>query len=127
MDLIDRQAAISDFEWCKSQSIDKDKWQEAIDRIKALPAADTDISAYSDKLWRLAYEGGRAEVQRWIPVTERLPDDDSWAIWCSKNGVQQIARLKTDAIDHFFPSQGFFNLDDAVAWQPLPEPYKDGN
>lgn len=61
---------------------------------------------------------------RWIPVSERLPDADSWAIWCSKNGVQQIARLKTDAIDHFFPSQGFFGLDDAAAWMPLPEPYE---
>lgn len=28
-----------------------------------------------------------------------------------------------DAIDHFFPDQGFFQLEDAVAWMPLPEPY----
>lgn len=93
--------------------------------IDCLPSADTDMSAYSDKLWKTAYERGKAEAQRWIPVTERLPDADSWAIWCSKNGVQQIARLKTDAIDHFFPSQGFFGLDDAAAWMPLPEPYKE--
>ena len=38
-DYIERQAAISDFEWCKSQAIDKDRWQEAIDRINALPSA----------------------------------------------------------------------------------------
>ena len=39
-DSISRQAAISDFEWCKSQAIDKDRWQEAIDRINALPSVD---------------------------------------------------------------------------------------
>lgn len=50
-DLIDRQAAISDFEWCKSQAIDKDRWQEAIDRINALPSADelTFVTEYCRK------------------------------------------------------------------------------
>ena len=37
-DTISRQAAIADFEWCKSQSTDKNRWQEVIDRISALPS-----------------------------------------------------------------------------------------
>ena len=62
---------------------------------------------------------------KWIPCSERLPEAGSWAIWCSNKGIIQVARWKIDAIDHFFPSQGFFQLDDAVAWMPLPEPYKE--
>lgn len=50
-DYIDRQAVVSDFEWCKSQAIDKDRWQEAIDRINALPSADelTIVTEYCRK------------------------------------------------------------------------------
>lgn len=61
---------------------------------------------------------------RWIPCSERLPEEGSWAIWCSSEGSIQVARWKIDALDHFFPDQGFFELEDAVAWMPLPEPYK---
>ena len=37
--------------------------------IKALPSADVDLSDFSDKLWKTAYERGKAEVVRhgrWI-------------------------------------------------------------
>lgn len=62
-------------------------------------------------------------ADRWIACSERLPEPGSWAIWCSIKGIIQVARWKEDAIDHFFPDQGFFDLEDAVAWMPLPKPY----
>jgi len=37
--------------------------RKAIDRIKALPTVQPDLSSYSDKLWRAAYERGKAEAQ----------------------------------------------------------------
>lgn len=72
------------------------------------------------------YEKGKADRPKgeWIPCSERMPEPGSWAIWCSIKGIIQVARWKEDAIDHFFPDQGFFNLEDAVAWMPLPEPWK---
>lgn len=63
---------------------------------------------------------------QWIPCSERMPEEGSWAIWCSNKGSIQVARWKIDAWDHFFPDQGFFELEDAVAWMPLPEPYMRG-
>lgn len=144
MDLIDRQAAISDFEWCKSQSIDKDKWQEAIDRIKALPAADTDMSAYSDKLWRLAYEGGKAEAQQWIPVSERLPSEyyhprrkinlsSDMLVTCivRECNYRYIDMAITENGEWQFVHDHYGDCDvppghEIVAWIPLPEPYKGG-
>jgi len=33
----------------------------AIEKVQAIPSADTDISEYSDKLWKNAYERGKAD------------------------------------------------------------------
>lgn len=62
------------------------------------------------------------QKSRWIPVTERLPEDGEWAIFT--NGTQMsIERYKLDALDHFYPSGRWFQLEDAVAWMPLPKAY----
>lgn len=62
--------------------------------------------------------------EKWIPTSERLPEDGTWNIWQSKTGALSIERYKEDAYDHFYPSGRFFELKDAVAWMPLPERYK---
>lgn len=64
-----------------------------------------------------------ALTQRWIPVSERLPEDGTWNIFT--NGEQiSVERYKADALDHFYPSGRWFPLEDAIAWMPLPEPYQ---
>ena len=60
-DLISRRAALDALEW---------KWagKAAIEAIKNLPTAD--LSEYCDKLWKAAYERGKAEAHpkkgKWI-------------------------------------------------------------
>ena len=54
-DLISRQAAIKALENCELG--------EEVFMIKNLPSAQPDLSEYSDKLWRNAYERGKAEAQ----------------------------------------------------------------
>lgn len=62
--------------------------------------------------------------QRWIPCSERLPRDGSWNIFT--DGINRsVERYKRDAIDHFYPSGRWFELEDAIAWMPLPEPYEE--
>lgn len=63
-----------------------------------------------------------ADDSEWIPITDKMPEDGSWALWCSADGLVQVARWKTDAIDHFYPGGNLFELEDAVAWMPLPKP-----
>ena len=63
---------------------------------------------------------------KWIPCSQKMPDDGTWAIWCSNDGVIGIARFKEDCYNHFYPNETSFNLEDAIAWMPLPEPYKGG-
>lgn len=67
---------------------------------------------------------GKAE-EKWISTIERLPEDGTWNIWQSKTGALSIERYKEDAYDHFCPSGRFFQLEDAIAWMPLPKRYKE--
>lgn len=66
-DLINREDAINSVRW-------GDTYPQVIDRIKALPSADTDMSEYSDRLWKTAYERGKAEAEprtgKWIDRSE---------------------------------------------------------
>ena len=59
--------------------------------------------------------------QKWIPVTERLPEDGTWNIFSDGETIS-VERYKMDAIDHFFPQGRWFSLDKAIAWMPLPAP-----
>lgn len=143
-DLIDRQAAISDFEWCKSQAIDKDRWQEAIDRINALPSAD---------------------VHDWIPCENRMPEIKFKFSSCNgfheENGKLQAIDLysayESDSVlivgeckEYSNPMSGIYTakyykwvyedgeecthwadnimgeliFENVVAWMPLPKPYE---
>ena len=65
------------------------------------------------------------EQQRWIPVSERLPDKNVWVLVTVEQGgnrYQEIMRRNkyieawTDNIDNY--------TDEITAWMPLPEPYQ---
>lgn len=63
-------------------------------------------------------------MSEWIPCSERLPEDGYWAVFTDGKNIS-VERYKEDiGQDHFFPSGRWFDLEDAVAWMPLPEPYK---
>lgn len=63
--------------------------------------------------------------EKWILVSEILPEDGTWNIWQGKTGAISVERYKEDAYKHFCPSGRFFQFEDAVAWMPLPERYKE--
>jgi len=96
-DLISRQAAIDAVEKnaCNTQRI--------MDAVNNLPTAQPE--------------------PQWIPVSERMPRDGSWNIFTDGKNIS-VERYKADAIDHFFPNGRWFQLEDVLAWMPLPEAYK---
>lgn len=77
-----------------------------------------------------------ADIPRWIPVTERLPDinyhytSDVCLVYCD-NGAYTFAELEENIFgqvgwdcereDDYHEAVGI-----VVAWMPLPEPYKEG-
>lgn len=138
VDLIDRQAVISDFEWCKSQAIDKNRWQEAIDRIKALPSAEEesfewchdckeyDKSAHCCHRWTKVIRNTVEEIkneQRWVPVSERLPDRCVNVLVQLDGDWIEISALIGDVWQNQWGL--YCPTNDVVAWMPLPEPYAE--
>lgn len=59
------------------------------------------------------------DKREWILVNERLPEDGHWAIFTTGKD-QSVERYKMDCIDHFFPPGILFDLEDAIAWKPIP-------
>ena len=58
---------------------------------------------------------------RWIPVTERLPEDDSMVL------VSCRTKKGIDSVNRAYYSDGYWHgsgsMSGVVAWMPLPEPY----
>ena len=105
-----RERAYSDF----------DSWT---DRGKALATECLECAAEHDQLADLLEElKARREADRWIPVTERLPEEGNKAYLVTVdygNGV--IASCQ-----RFFCNSGIGWNDDCVtAWKEMPEAYKE--
>ena len=47
------------------------------------------------------------------------PEDGSWGLFITKNGAMEVARYKSDILDHFYPSQAMIQIDDVIAWIDL--------
>ena len=60
----------------------------------------------------------------WIPVTERVPEKNAEVLATTEWGSITIAE-RYSANDYFI-NEGTTNadVDDIIAWMPLPEPYK---
>ena len=67
--------------------------------------------------------------QGWILCSERLPEDEDIDVIVSTKGVGVTIGLYTKRYGYgmqegFIAKYGFVTLKNALAWQPLPEPYK---
>ena len=126
-DAVSRQAAI---DMVRSYYDECDEREESIEeRIERLPSADIDLSGFSDKLWAAAYERGKAEAVRWIPVSEQLPEDEQKVLFSTKTGRVHLGRYHNDnSVNQWYSSLDKMRAWNNVvnAWMPIPEPYKDG-
>lgn len=55
----------------------------------------------------------------WIPVTERVPEEEA--------DYEITLNNKQVTIDHAVDGKFMFHNGDVIAWKPLPEPYKEGD
>lgn len=53
----------------------------------------------------------------WIPVTERLPEYGTAVVTCNRDEEFEINHIIDEEDGEWF-------LNGAIAWMPLPEPYK---
>ena len=61
-----------------------------------------------------------ASLLRWIPVSERLPEENMWTICQNNAGAMMIGKYDIE-FGWMFPAY----FDGIIAWQPLPAPYKE--
>lgn len=62
-------------------------------------------------------------VHQWIPVTERLPEDDTDMIVCKTDGIIDLAF----GDNNYWRSMTMDFAIDVCAWMPLPKPYNPQN
>lgn len=109
-DLIDRQAAIEAArDWYEGLICGSFKGLEK--RLRALPSAEP-------KSYRMGYQAGYKAAQRWIPCSKELP---------KKNGDYYVTTHDGQITRYMFikgMSEEYW-MRCAIAWRPLPEPYKE--
>jgi hypothetical protein len=67
----------------------------------------------------------KQEQDRWVPVTERLPELDTDVLVTDQYGnVWQAAYVEWCGIERFVSAEESITLEDVIAWKPLPEAYK---
>ena len=64
------------------------------------------------------------EKQRWIPVTERLPDDDA-TVLTYKNGILEVQKYEKGR-NGWSCNGWFWSMANVTHWMPLPEAPEEG-
>ena len=146
----EREEAIKEFEselkWAKlnkypyvsKQKIEADKMaikaleqepcEDAISRAEAIRVASgyCHPANIAKELGELPPVLPEQNMGEWIPVSERLPEDERDVLICNKNGDIALSRgsYSTEVENDFIWYTSGWRFGKVIAWIPLPEPYK---
>lgn len=122
------------------QFVNKEQAANAI--LSVLPDEEPDTGLYVDGF----DDGFKAGTQRWIPVTERLPDKGGdylvsktfhYGKLTQRFIMVAVYALNLREVDRYTfredrpgwydidSEYGAYEVDNITAWMPLPEPYKE--
>lgn len=97
---------------------------EAADAIEELQQTAEHYKGCSDDWYKEACDY-KAMLPRWIPVTERLPEEDGMYL---VHGTWSASGRKVTDTCEFYVHDGYFRAAwnfDVTHWMPLPEPPKE--
>ena len=91
-----------------------DNWRDALNELQVMIES---LKAENSEL--------KAKVPQWIPVSERLPENNTRVIvWMAWGGFSMLDYQ----YNYFYELNSVNNIPNeaVVAWMPLPKPYKGG-
>ena len=99
--------------------------KEAIEIIKNYDVNGCGYCHQGDKEIEEAFDMAihALEQTRWIPVSEKLPEEGLDVLACFYNGEGNYKMMVSRRSDYNYWS-GVGRTADMVAWMPLPKPYK---
>lgn len=112
-------------------------WSEQNDELVMKAVKKVGVEVNKDELVKaLAYDRDQYEkgfhdgmmANKWIPTSERLPDDGQRVNFCFVFDGCTIIEIGFWNADRMFFSWGgeyTFELQHVTAWMPLPEPYEE--
>ena len=120
-----------------TECMDKQKAADLLDNLLGM-VEDSQENDYDTAL-KMGIEAltHTQQVQRWIPCSERLPEEDyvliskkttklSGSKWCVTTAIR-VADPRSSKINWRDIGFGAIQDNEVLAWMPLPEPYKDGD
>ena len=97
--------------------------------IARQPQVETDTNVGSRREWyQRGYQDG-LNADRWIPVEERLPEEENeYYLVCTENKYICTCAWTKKGWNTLKCSDGTYSTENEIktiiAWQPLPQPYK---
>ena len=95
---------------------------EILDELGGCCSSDPEYTACNMAIAALS-------ARRWIPVTERLPEDGVFVLVCNDDGHMMIAKHETETYEWYYKYTNYdFDIWDnkeqgpVQYWMPLPEP-----
>ena len=116
MDLIERQKAIDAL--ANTKDLVDVTWTDENDNvIDSIEEKRNIIANWLEKV---------PSAQRWIPCSERLPEEYGNYLITTHDGNVDIGTIdpKKKGVWSACDSDGFYWLREVIAWMPLPEPYR---
>lgn len=134
MDTISRQAAIDVAMECgkkiptyaiRMKTLIEQLPSAQSEQLERCPIYDGVCGYPSDQCYDCPRHHGAQQEQRWIPCSERLPEEYGEYLVTKRTIGWNCEEYDSNDIA-YFDSDGFHKADKVTAWMPLPEPWEEG-
>lgn len=89
-----------------------------------MKTVEDNLSDLLEKVKQLATELEASLERVWIPVTERLPEEEGWYLVTRMWANEKTPKIVTEW--WFADTKNWATMGKVLAWMELPKPYEEG-